>query len=68
MNKLQTRQKPVHADVSVNTAEQYWAVRALTAEALLSARNDHYKELKYASFREQAARTVGCLALQCMYY
>lgn len=38
--------------------EQYWAARALTAEALLSAKECHYRELRNLTSEEDAKRTV----------
>ncbi|PBL03077.1 hypothetical protein ARMGADRAFT_1551 [Armillaria gallica] len=37
--------------------EQYWAARALTAEALLSARTEHHRELRTLSFGEELKRS-----------
>ncbi len=41
--------------------EQYWAARALTAEALLSARTEHHRELRTLSFGEELKRSVSWL-------
>jgi hypothetical protein len=42
-----------------NHAEQYWAVRALKAETLLSARTVHHHELRSLSFSEETKRSVS---------
>ena len=39
--------------------EQYWAVRALTAETLLSSRTSHQQELRSLSFAEEMRRSVS---------
>lgn len=41
-----------------NPVEQYWAARALTAEALLKARTEHHRELRAMSMTEDLKRTV----------
>ncbi|KIY71335.1 hypothetical protein CYLTODRAFT_346084 [Cylindrobasidium torrendii FP15055 ss-10] len=44
-------------DITPRTAiEQYWAARALTAEALLKARTDHHKEMRAMSYSEDMKR------------
>ncbi|KAF9030343.1 hypothetical protein BDZ89DRAFT_673352 [Hymenopellis radicata] len=40
-----------------NPVEQYWAARALTAEALLKARTEHHRELHAMSVTEDMKRT-----------
>ncbi|KAF8911356.1 hypothetical protein CPB85DRAFT_651015 [Mucidula mucida] len=40
-----------------NPVEQYWAARALTAEALLKARTEHHRELRAMSMTEDLKRT-----------
>jgi hypothetical protein len=42
-----------------NSAAQYWAVRALTAEALLSARETHYTEMRSLTQVEDLKRNVS---------
>jgi hypothetical protein len=41
------------------SSEQYWAARALTAEALLAAQEGHYHELRGVTSAEDAKRLVG---------
>jgi hypothetical protein len=45
-----------------NPAEQYWAVRALKAETLLSARMAHHHELRSLSFSEETKRSVSTMS------
>ncbi|KAF9455672.1 hypothetical protein BDZ94DRAFT_1178921 [Collybia nuda] len=45
---------PVPTPTSAN--EQYWAARALTAEALLSAQEGHYHEIRNVASEEDAKR------------
>ena len=52
--KLPTAIKPV------TQAEQYWAARALTAEALLSLKTTHHEEIRTLSEAEESKRTVSC--------
>lgn len=41
------------------SGEQYWAARALTAETLLAARADHYRELRTVAYSEELKRSVS---------
>lgn len=43
----------------VTPAEQYWAARALTAEALLSAKTRHHEEIRMLAVVEETKRTVS---------
>jgi hypothetical protein len=39
--------------------EQYWAVRALKAETLLSSRVEHHEELRQIAYSEESKRSVS---------
>ena len=41
--------------------EQFWATRALKAEALLSAQQTHHRELKSMSYTQEVKRTVSAI-------
>ncbi|EKM57366.1 uncharacterized protein PHACADRAFT_255085 [Phanerochaete carnosa HHB-10118-sp] len=41
----------------VTPAEQYWAARALTAEAILSVKTQHHEEIKMLAVVEETKRT-----------
>lgn len=41
--------------------EQFWATRALKAEALLSAQQTHHRELKSMSYTQEVKRTVSAV-------
>ncbi|EKM57363.1 uncharacterized protein PHACADRAFT_172993 [Phanerochaete carnosa HHB-10118-sp] len=43
----------------VTPAEQYWAARALTAEAILSVKTQHHEEIKMLAVVEETKRTVS---------
>ena len=42
----------------VTPAEQYWAARALTAEALLSVKTAHHEEMRVLAVEGETRRTV----------
>lgn len=46
-----------------NAVEQYWAARALTAEALLKARTEHHRDLRAMTYSEDMKREVGLFNL-----
>ena len=48
----------------VTPAEQYWAARALTAEALLSVKTQHHEEMKVMAVVEETKRTVSLPCLE----
>lgn len=43
----------------VTPAEQYWAARALTAEALLSVKAAHHEEVRTLAMSEETRRSVS---------
>ena len=43
----------------VTPAEQYWAARALTAEAILSAKVQHHQEIRTLAVVEETKRSVS---------
>lgn len=51
--KIPTTVKPV------TPAEQYWAARALTAEALLSVKTTHQEEIRTLALAEETKRMVS---------
>jgi hypothetical protein len=52
---------PVTDLTPVNAREQYWAVRALTAETLLATKKARYRGLQDPSYREELKRLVSVL-------
>ena len=50
-----TRMEPLTA------REQYWATRALKAEALLEAKELHHREVKSINFSQDMKRSVSCV-------
>lgn len=48
--------------------EQYWAARAIKAEALLSARLAHNRELRTQSMSEETKRAVSCYEIRTFEY
>lgn len=56
---LAVRVSGIPAPTPTSANEQYWAARALTAEALLSAQEGHYHELRTVTSEEDAKRIVS---------
>jgi hypothetical protein len=50
---------PLEGLKPLTASEQYWAVRALTAETTLLARQAHERELRNVTFSEEAKRSVN---------
>ncbi|KAJ4490394.1 hypothetical protein J3R30DRAFT_3277116 [Lentinula aciculospora] len=48
-------------------SEQYWAVRALTAETLLSARKEHFEDLQTVTILQETKRVTEVAQLTKLY-
>ncbi len=53
--------RPPTSGKPMTASEQYWAARALTAEALLSMKSIHYEQIQMLSATEETKRAVSNL-------
>ena len=60
---------PIPVEIQPLTAsEQYWATRALKAEALLSAQESHHREVRSLGFSQDIKRSVSSFFPFVAYY
>ena len=52
----------------LTASEQYWATRALKAEALLSAQESHHREVRSLGFSQDVKRSVSTFAAFVAYF
>ena len=52
----------------LTASEQYWATRALKAEALLSAQESHHREVRSLGFSQDVKRSLSTFAAFVAYF